>query len=143
MFGLSGYAAAVSYPVVEDQREVKAAKGIREKGETVCLFQSGTEDVRKTKAMGDVLIVYREGGDREHREVGKIKVLSYAGEDYIKAEVVDGAVQTGGRGEKRKTLQAWSFLPVNNAIAFAACREHARISTDGRIDACVRGAGSL
>ena len=100
MFGLSGYAAAVSYPVVEDQREVKAAKGIREKGETVCLFQSGTEDVRKTIGIGDVLIVYREGGDREHREVGKIKVLSYAGEDYIKAEVVDGAVQTGDVARK-------------------------------------------
>jgi hypothetical protein len=100
MFGLSGYAAAVSYPVLEDQREVKAAKGIREKGETVCLFQSGTEDVRKTIGIGDVLIVYREGGDREHREVGKIKVLSYAGEDYIKAEVVDGAVQTGDVARK-------------------------------------------
>jgi len=100
MFGLSGYAAAVSYPVVEDQREVKAAKGIREKGENVCLFQSGTEDVRKTIGIGDVLIVYREGGDREHREVGKIKVLSYAGEDYIKAEVVDGAVQTGDVARK-------------------------------------------
>ena len=100
MFGLSGYAAAVSYPVVEDQREVKAAKGIREKGETICLFQSGTEDVRKTIGIGDVLIVYREGGDREHREVGKIKVLSYAGEDYIKAEVVDGAVQTGDVARK-------------------------------------------
>jgi len=100
MFGLSGYAAAVSYPVVEDQREVKAAKGIREKGETICLFQSGTEDVRKTIGIGDVLIVYREGGDREHREVGKVKVLSYVGEDYIKAEVVDGAVQTGDVGRK-------------------------------------------
>lgn len=100
MFGLSGYAAAVSYPVVEDQREVKAAKGIREKGETVCLFQSGTADVRKTIGIGDVLIVYREGGDREHREVGKIKVLSYAGEDYIRAEVVDGAVQTGDVARK-------------------------------------------
>jgi hypothetical protein len=100
MFGLAGAAAAVSYPVVEDQREEKAAKGIREKGETVCLFQSGTEDVRKTIGIGDVLIVYRKGGDREHREVGKIKVLSYAGEDYIKAEVVDGVVQTGDVARK-------------------------------------------
>jgi hypothetical protein len=56
--------------------------------------------VRKTIGIGDVLIVYREGGDREHREVGKIKVLSYAGEDYLKAEVVDGAVQTGDVARK-------------------------------------------
>jgi hypothetical protein len=100
MLGISGYAAAVSYPVVEDQREEKAAKGIREKGETVCLFQSGTEDVRKTIGIGDVLIVYRDGGNREHKEVGKIKVLSYAGEDYIKGEVVDGVVQTGDVAKK-------------------------------------------
>jgi len=100
MLGISGYAAAVSYPVVEDQREEKAAKGIREKGETVCLFQSGTEDVRKTIGIGDVLIVYRDGGNREHKEVGKIRVLSYAGEDYIKGEVVDGVVQTGDVAKK-------------------------------------------
>jgi hypothetical protein len=102
MLGLSGYAAAVSYPVVEDQREEKAAKGIREKGETVCLFQSGTEDVRKTIGIGDVLIVFREGGNREYKEVGKIRVLSYAGEDYIKGEVVDGVVQTGDVAKKGK-----------------------------------------
>ena len=100
MLGISGYAAAVSYPVVEDQREEKAVKGIREKGETVCLFQSGTEDVRKTILAGDVLIVYREDGNREHKEVGKIRVLSYAGEDYIKGEVVDGVVQTGDVAKK-------------------------------------------
>jgi hypothetical protein len=100
MPGLSGYAAAVSYPVIEDQREEKAAKGIREKGETVCLFQSGTADVRKSIGIGDMLIVYREGGNREHKEVGKIRVLSYAGEDYIKGEVVDGAVQTGDVAKK-------------------------------------------
>jgi hypothetical protein len=102
MLGLSGYAAAVSYPVMEDQREEKAAKGIREKGESVCLFQSGTDDVRKTIGIGDVLIVYREGGNREHKEVGKIKVLSYVGDDYIKGEVVDGVVQTGDVAIKGK-----------------------------------------
>jgi len=100
IFGLSVYAAAVSYPVVEDQREEKAAKGIREKGETVCLFQSGTDDFRKAISIGDVLIVYRESENREHKEVGKIRVLSYAGEDYMKGEVVAGTVQTGDVAKK-------------------------------------------
>ena len=100
VLGLSGNAAAVSYPVVEDQREEKAAKGIREKGETVCLFQSGTEDVRKAIGIGDVLIVHREGENRKHAEVGKIKVLSYVGEDYIKGEVLEGRVQTGDVAKK-------------------------------------------
>ena len=102
VLGLSGNAAAVSYPVVEDQREEKAAKGTREKGETVCLFQSGTEDVRKAIAIGDVLIVHREGVNHEHVAVGKIRVLSYVGEDYIKGEVVDGVVQTGDLAKKGK-----------------------------------------
>jgi hypothetical protein len=101
IFGLSAYAAAVSYTVVGEQREMKEAKGIREKGETVCLFQSGTEDVRKTISIGDVLIVYRESENHEHKEVGKIRVLSYAGEDYIKGEVVDGTVQTGDVAKKK------------------------------------------
>jgi hypothetical protein len=62
MVGLSGYAAAVSYPVIEDQREEKAAKGIREKGETVCLFQSGTEDVKKTIGIGVAAQISIEDG---------------------------------------------------------------------------------
>jgi hypothetical protein len=98
--GFPGRAHAVSYPLIEDQREEKAAKGIREKGETVCLFQSGTEDIKKTIIVGDILIVYREGGKRGYEEVGKIRVLAYAGEDYIKAEVVDGTVQTGDVAKK-------------------------------------------
>lgn len=100
MFSLSRYAAAVSYPVVEDQREEKAAKGIREKGEDVCLFQSGTEDVRKSIIVGDILTVYRESGNYEHEAVGKIRVLTYVGEDYIKGEVLEGRVQTGDVAKK-------------------------------------------
>jgi len=93
-------ARAVSYPITEDQRDEKAAKGVREKGETVCLFQSGTADIRKTIIVGDILLVYREGGNRELEEVGKIKVLSYVGEDYIKGEVLEGRVQTGDVAKK-------------------------------------------
>lgn len=93
-------AHAVSYPLIEEQREEKAAKGIREKGETVCLFQSGTEDIRKTIAVGDILVVYRGVGSRAPKEVGKIKVLSYAGTDYLKGEVVEGEARTGDLAKK-------------------------------------------
>ena len=98
--GFSGRAHAVSYPLIEEQREEKAAKGIREKGETVCLFESGTEDVRKMIIVGDILIVYRQSGDRKDKEVGKIRVLSYASEDYIKGELAEGTVQTGDVAKK-------------------------------------------
>ena len=102
MFGLSGYAAAVSYPVIEDQREEKAAKGIRVKGETVCLFQSGTADVKKAINANDILPVYRESKSHELKEVGKIKVLTYIGEDYLKGEVVEGEIQAGDIVKKGK-----------------------------------------
>jgi hypothetical protein len=98
--GFPGYAQAVSYPLIEEQREKKAEKGIREKGEIVCLFQSGTADVKKSISVGDLLMVYRERGKHEWKEVGKIKVLSYIGEDYLKGEVIEGEVRTGDIAKK-------------------------------------------
>jgi hypothetical protein len=98
--GFPGDARAVSYPLIEEQREEKAAKGIREKGETVCLFESGTADVKKAISVGDLLTVYRENGKHELMAVGKIRVLSYIGEDYLKGEVVEGDVRTGDIAKK-------------------------------------------
>jgi hypothetical protein len=98
--GFPGGARAVSYPLIEEQREEKAAKGIREKGEIVCLFESGTADVKKSIRVGDLLTVYRERGKHELKEGGKIKVLSYIGEDYLKGEVIEGEVRTGDIAKK-------------------------------------------
>jgi hypothetical protein len=95
-----GPARAVSYPLLEEQREEKAAKGISEKGEAVCLFQSGTADVRKMIGIGDVLTVFREGPKRELTEVGKVRVLSYVGDDYLKGEVVEGEIMAGDIAKK-------------------------------------------
>src|SRR5512147_752280 len=86
---------AVSPSPVPGEREEKAAKGIKEKGETVCLFQSGTTDVRKTINVNDILTVYRENITHKMVEVGKIRILSYVGDDYLKGEVVEGELQTG------------------------------------------------
>ena len=88
-------ANAVSPSPVPEEREERIAKGIKVKGETVCLFESGTADVKKTISVGDLLTVYRERGKHELTEVGKIKVLSYIGEDYLKGEVTEGEVRTG------------------------------------------------
>lgn len=93
-------AHAVSWSPLQEEREEKAAKGIREKGAIVCLFQSGTVEIRKEIHPGDVLSVYRE--DRGHRlkEVGKVKILAYAGEDYLKGEVVEGELMPGDVAKK-------------------------------------------
>ena len=98
--GVPRGARAVSYPLIEEQREEKATKGLREKGEMVCLFQSGTADVKKSISVGDLLTVYRERGKHELKEIGKIKVLSYIGEDYLKGEVIEGEVRTGDIAKK-------------------------------------------
>jgi hypothetical protein len=98
--GLPQLVNAVSWSPLQEEREEKAAKGIMEKGAIVCLFQSGTEDVKKTIAVGDVLVVYRENKSHELKEVGKIKVLSYVGEDYLKGEVVEGEIKAGDIAKK-------------------------------------------
>lgn len=98
--GLPQLVNAVSWSPLQEEREEKAAKGIMVKGTVVCLFQSGTADVKKAISIGDVLVVYREGPKHELKEVGKLKVLSYSGEDYLKGEVVEGELKAGDIAKK-------------------------------------------
>ncbi len=98
--GLPQRVKAVSWSPIQEEREEKAAKGIMEKGAIVCLFQSGTADVRKAININDILPVYRESKSHELKEVGKIKVLSYIGEDYLKGEVVEGELKAGDIAKK-------------------------------------------
>jgi hypothetical protein len=98
--GLPQLVYAVSPSPIPGEREERIAQGIKVKGDTVCLFQSGTEDVKKAISIGDVLVVYREGPKHELKEVGKIKVLSYSGEDYLKGAVVEGEIKAGDIAKK-------------------------------------------
>ena len=98
--GLPHLTSAVSWSPLEEEREEKAAKKLMVKGTIVCLFQSGTADVKKAINVNDVLSVYRESKSHELKEVGKIKVLSYVGEDYLKGEVVEGELKAGDIAKK-------------------------------------------
>jgi hypothetical protein len=98
--GLPQLVIAVSWSPIEQERVEKAAKGIMEKGAMVCLFQSGTADVKKAISIGDILVVYAEGPKHKLKEVGKIKILSYSGEDYLKGEVVEGEIKAGDIAKK-------------------------------------------
>ncbi len=89
------FAHAVAWSPEAAGREEKAAIGLKIAGDVVCLFQSGTAEVRKIIHVGDVLPVYRESRDHQTRPAGKVKILDYAGEDYLKAEVVEGELMTG------------------------------------------------
>jgi|MudIll2142460700_1097286.scaffolds.fasta_scaffold102912_2 hypothetical protein len=62
-------------------------------GQEVYLFHSGTDSVRKTVQVGDILIVYRITPTCEVKEVGRIKALAFIGENYLKAKVVEGEIK--------------------------------------------------
>ncbi len=99
-FMISTGAHAVSWSPTQEEREEKAAKGLKGKGETICLFQSGTADIKKEIHVYDILAVYREDQNHQLRNVGKIKILSYAGEDYLKGEILEGELMPGDIAKK-------------------------------------------
>ena len=103
---LPQFANAVSWSPIQEKREEKAAKGIMVKGTIVCLFQSGTADVKKAISVNDILTVFRESKSHERKEVGKVKVLSYVGEDYLKARL-SKARSRQATSQKKGTSQAW------------------------------------
>ena len=98
--GVPLLANAVSWSPVQEEHAEKAAKGILEKGAVACLFQSGTADVKREIRINDTLTVYRENKDHQLKEVGKIKIRSYVGEDYLKGEVVEGELMPGDIAKK-------------------------------------------
>jgi hypothetical protein len=98
--GLPQFTNAVSWSPLQEKYEENTAMGILGKGTIVCLFQSGTSDVKKSININDILSVYRESTSHKFKEVGKIKVLSYVREDFLKAEVVEGEVKAGDIAKK-------------------------------------------
>ena len=84
-------AFGVSYPVQLYHREVRHDKFV--KGDTVYMFHSGTEDVKKTIHVNDTLAVYRVTPTCEVVPVGIVKVISFVGETYIKGEVFAGEIK--------------------------------------------------
>jgi hypothetical protein len=87
-------ACAVSYtpaPLYHRQE----ADGAAAVGDTVYLFYSGTAEVRRTIRPGDVLTVYRISSSCNTTEEGKVRIVSYIGQTYLKGEVVEGEIKPG------------------------------------------------
>jgi len=93
-------AGAVSPSPIPAEREEKISKGVKVKGDVVCLFQSGTADVKKEIHINDILTIYRENHNHLLKEVGKIRILSYVEEDYLKGEVIEGELVPGDIAKK-------------------------------------------
>ena len=72
-------------------------------GTKIYLFHSGTEEVRKTINVNDVLTVYREyppDFSPGSTEAGKVRILFPLGDYYFKGEVVEGEMQPGYLAKK-------------------------------------------
>ena len=70
------------------------------KGDILYMFHSGTAEVMRTIRAGDILTVYRVSSSCEAKTVGKIRVLSYVGETYLKGEVTEGEIKRDDIAEK-------------------------------------------
>jgi hypothetical protein len=81
-------------------------------GTNVYIFHSGTSDVKHAVGVNDILTVYREEPCRTVNEVGKIKILSFNGANYIRAEVVEGEIRQGDTAKKDRI----SFLIIPAAF---------------------------
>jgi hypothetical protein len=91
---------AVSYfpaPFFHRQEKLESPMMV---GETVYLFQSSKDLVQRTIHVSDVLTVYRIAASCKGRTVGKIKVMSYIGETYIKGLVIEGEIMPGDIARK-------------------------------------------
>lgn len=79
--------------------DVEVQKGqVLNPGDTVYLFHSGTDEVKKIICVGETIPVYDEvyaKGVTKRTEVGKVQVLEYAGEHQFKARVVEGKIKNG------------------------------------------------
>lgn len=70
-------------------------------GNTVCLFESGTGEIRNAITVHDTLIVYRQKGDKQDC-VGKIEVIGFNGNYHINGIIIDGELSEGDIAKKGK-----------------------------------------
>ena len=94
---------AITYPFPENEPAYLKDDVVMKAGSKLYLFHSGTEEVKKTINVHDVLTVYREYPPEfslETREVGKVKVLMPLGDYYFDGEVIRGEVKAGDLAKK-------------------------------------------
>jgi 5,10-methylene-tetrahydrofolate dehydrogenase/methenyl tetrahydrofolate cyclohydrolase len=93
-------AVAASYLPTLFYHQNDIAETVMKAGQIAYLFHSGTEDVKRTIHVNDILIVYRISPLCEVKTVGKIKVISNIGDTYFKSEVVEGEIRPNDIAKK-------------------------------------------
>jgi hypothetical protein len=84
---------ATSYPPAPLYHREDTVETVSVVGQTVHLFHSGTDDVKRHIQSNDILTVYRINASCEVKMVGKIRVISYIGETYLKGQVIEGEIK--------------------------------------------------
>ncbi len=102
--------SAISYPANLYHREERHDKFL--KGDTLYMFYSGTDEARGAVHINDTLAVYRITPTCEVTPIGIIRVVSFVGETYLKAEVVEGEVKPDDIARKGKV----SFLIISAGV---------------------------
>jgi hypothetical protein len=69
-------------------------------GQIAYLFHSGTEDVKKTIHVNDILAVYRITSLCEVKPVGAVRVISNIADAYLKCDVVKGEIRPNDIAKK-------------------------------------------
>lgn len=64
------------------------------KGDEVYLFHSGTEEIKRIIHLNDILAVYRTNPSGAISEVGRIRIISFIGEMFLKGEVIEGELRS-------------------------------------------------
>ncbi len=91
---------AVSYTPHELTHQAVSETDVVKAGSIAFMFHSGTEDVRWAIGINDLLPVYREDRFRQMHQVGMIRVLSNAGENYCRIVVIEGEIRFGDIARK-------------------------------------------
>jgi hypothetical protein len=93
-------AVAASYMPAFFYHQNENVETVIKVGQTTYLFHSGTEDVKKTVHVNDILVVYRISQQCEVKTVGTIKVISNIADTYFKGEVVEGEIRPNDIAKK-------------------------------------------
>ena len=116
---------AVTYPFPKNEPAYLNVGSFVKMGTKLYLFHSGTEEVKKTISMNDVLTVYREYSpdfSMETREVGKVRILSTLGDYYFVGEVIEGEVQPGNMAKKGNGCLYHNFIQEKGSVIVPPCQ---------------------
>ncbi|HTY26099.1 MAG TPA: hypothetical protein VMC85_23415 [Desulfomonilaceae bacterium] len=91
---LSG--ASLAY-AQKNQKKIKVDVAMK-KGDEVTMFYGGTGDMKEIFPVGGVMNVYEKVlafGLNENERIGRVKIVGYVGDNYLKAQVVEGTMRAG------------------------------------------------